>query len=138
MDQFLGHWKLVKSDNFEAYLKAVNVSLVLRKVASRVTTYEEITQDSDNTCHLKLTSTFTTNTLTFQLGVPFKEITPSGHRMKTTITIEDDKWIQIQMADDPTATDSKVTRRLRDPDCMIATYEAGDVVAYRTMARYKP
>ncbi|GAB1609999.1 fatty acid-binding protein homolog 5-like [Argonauta hians] len=138
MEPFLGHWKLVKSENFEEYLKACNVSLVLRKVASNLTTYDEITQDPDLTCHLILTSTFTSNELTFKLGEPFSEVTPSGNHMKTTITIEDNQWIQMQKADDASSIDSKVTRRLADPDTMIVTYEAGGAKAQRTMSRYDP
>lgn len=40
--------------------------------------------------------------------------------LQTTITIENDKWIQMQKANDPTAVDSKVTRELTDDNTMLS------------------
>ena len=34
MSQFQGYWKLDKSDNFDEYMKEVQVALVTRKIAS--------------------------------------------------------------------------------------------------------
>lgn len=137
MSKLKGSWMLIKNEQFDQYLKACNVNFILRKLANQITTYEDIKQEENGQWELTNSSTFTTTKLQFRLGEEFDEVTPSGHHMKTTITIENDKWIQMQKANDPTAVDSKVTRELTDDNTMLSTYEAGGVVCYRTLTRIK-
>ena len=62
----------------------LDVSLVLRKVANQITTYEDIKQEENGEWELVNSSTFTTTTLRFKLGEAFDEVTPSGAHMKVT------------------------------------------------------
>jgi hypothetical protein len=82
-----GKYQLVSSDNFEEYMKAVGVGLVMRKMAANATPVAEITQKGDE-WNIKTSTTFKTTEIKFKLGEQFKETTADGRVCMATITME--------------------------------------------------
>ncbi|KAK3767619.1 hypothetical protein RRG08_003880 [Elysia crispata] len=95
VERLFNLWKLEKNEDFDAYMKANKVNIVLRKVGNSITSYEEITRDND-TWTINITSTFRNSKLVFKLGEPFTEDTMDGRTVKTTFTVEGDKLVAIQ------------------------------------------
>jgi len=94
-----GKYELVKSENFEEYMKAVGVNYVMRKMAATATPVAEITQDGDQ-WKIKTTTTFKTTEISFKLGEEFKEVTADGRNCLATITLENDQRMKhVQKCD---------------------------------------
>jgi len=87
-----GTFKLIKSENFDEYMKAIGVGMVLRKMASAATPTTEIKQDGEN-WNIKTMTTFKTTEIKFKLGEEFDETTADGRECKSVITKQDDKTL---------------------------------------------
>jgi len=87
---FLGSYKLTKSENFEEYMKAIGVGLVMRKMAAAATPTTEITKTGED-FNIKTSTTFKTTDIKFKLGQEFDEETADGRNCKSTITLEGDR-----------------------------------------------
>uniref|UniRef100_UPI00358E9CBC fatty acid-binding protein, heart-like n=1 Tax=Myxine glutinosa TaxID=7769 RepID=UPI00358E9CBC len=127
MDAFCGTWKIKSSDNFDAYLQALNVGLVTRKIAGKQSPTVKITKDGD-TVTIKTSSIFKTSEITFKLGEEFDETTADDRKVKSLVTIENGKLVHLQK------WDGKETTLVREPkdDKFILTCTMGNVVCTRT------
>ncbi|KAK6186365.1 hypothetical protein SNE40_008413 [Patella caerulea] len=139
MSTLLGHWKQLKSENFDEYMKSMDVSFVLRKVGNSITSYEEIRQNGDE-WEILVTSTFKNQTLKFKLGEEFDEHTMDGRHVKSTFTLEDDVLVQIQKATKVGVCDCQISRKAVDDDTLVLTFKnlTKDVTSVRTFKRYTP
>jgi len=127
---FVGKWNLESSDNFDEYMKAVGVGMIMAKMASTAKPTITITVEGDN-WSLKTETTFKTSKLEFQLGVEFDETTADDRKMKTTVTLEgDNKLIQDQKGDIPSTIVREVTGNK-----MVVTCKAKDVTATRSYVK---
>lgn len=131
MARLAGNWSLSSSDNFEEFMKACGVGLVMRKMGNQAKPSQEIIMDGDNVT-LKTSSTFKNTEISFKLGEAFDETTADGRKMKTTVTAEGDSKLVQSQSGDP---DSVLTRTLTDADTMTMTCEAKGVVATRVYKR---
>jgi len=96
---YVGKWQLVKSENFDEYMKAVGVGLMTRKVANTVKPLVTISQNGDE-ISIHTESTFKTTDIKFKFGQEFDEETADGRRCKSTITLEGgNKLIHKQVVD---------------------------------------
>ncbi|XP_066268934.1 sodium/calcium exchanger regulatory protein 1-like isoform X2 [Branchiostoma lanceolatum] len=73
---FNGKWKLVDSENFDAYLQAVGVNFMIRQMAKAVTPRQEIQQNGDN--FVIKSSGFQTKVTNFTIGEEFEDDSPIG------------------------------------------------------------
>uniref|UniRef100_A0AAY5L0N1 Cytosolic fatty-acid binding proteins domain-containing protein n=1 Tax=Esox lucius TaxID=8010 RepID=A0AAY5L0N1_ESOLU len=71
---FNGTWELVSNDNFEGYMKALNIDFATRKIAVHLAQTKVIIQDGDK-FEINTYSTFRNYELMFTLGVEFEEHT---------------------------------------------------------------
>ncbi|XP_032725467.1 retinol-binding protein 1 isoform X2 [Lontra canadensis] len=69
---FTGYWKMLANDNFEEYLRALDVNVALRKIASLLKPDKEIVQDGDHMI-IRTLSTFRNYIMDFQVGKEFEE-----------------------------------------------------------------
>ncbi|KAG7237688.1 hypothetical protein INR49_032134 [Caranx melampygus] len=76
---FSGTWEMKSSENFEELLKALNVNVMLRKIAVAAASKPlvEITQDKE-TLSIKTSTTVRTTHITFTVGQEFNESTVDG------------------------------------------------------------
>lgn len=121
--QFLGHWKLEKNENWDNYMKAVGVGLVLRKVGNSITSYEEWKVEGEQWT-LHITSTFKSKLLTFKMGEEFEEETMDGRKVKSTFTVDGEKIVQKQRATKEGDMESTITRQLLEDGRMEVTFVA--------------
>ncbi|XP_069742990.1 fatty acid binding protein 7, brain, b [Narcine bancroftii] len=127
VDAFVGTWKLVESENFDAYMKALGVSFATRQVGN-VTKPTIIISKEGDTVTLKTLSTFKNTEINFKLGEEFDENTPDDRKCKTTIKLDGDKLIHVQKWD---GKETSFVREIKDGK-MIMTLTFDDVVAVRT------
>uniref|UniRef100_T1J6K4 Cytosolic fatty-acid binding proteins domain-containing protein n=1 Tax=Strigamia maritima TaxID=126957 RepID=T1J6K4_STRMM len=128
MAEFVGKYKLISSENFDDYMKALNVSMVTRKLANAASPVQDIQLNGDE-FYIKTSTTFKTSEIKFKLGVEFDEQTADGRTVKTTITRDGNKLIQEQKADKP-ALNSTLTREF-EGDTMKMVLTVGDIVCTR-------
>ncbi|XP_030220015.1 retinol-binding protein 1.1 isoform X2 [Gadus morhua] len=67
-----GYWKMISNDNFEEYLKALEVNVAIRKIATLLKPDKDITQDGDHIT-IKTLSTFKNYNMDFTVGQEFEE-----------------------------------------------------------------
>ncbi|PAV60195.1 hypothetical protein WR25_21450 [Diploscapter pachys] len=133
MSQFQGYWKLDKSDNFDEYMKEVQVALMTRKIASTLKPDLDIKIEG-NKWTLHSESTFKNHTLVFTLDEEFEETTPDGRKLRSKVSLVDGKIVHIQKAIKADDRDSVITRWV-DGDRMFVTLVSGSVTAHREYAR---
>lgn len=77
------------------------MGLVVRKVGNSVSPVIELTLNGDEYT-LTSQSTFKNTSITFKLGQEFEEETPDGRKVKTVITQDGNKLIQVQKGEKET------------------------------------
>uniref|UniRef100_A0A8C6QJZ4 Retinol-binding protein 1 n=1 Tax=Nannospalax galili TaxID=1026970 RepID=A0A8C6QJZ4_NANGA len=69
---FTGYWKMLSNENFEEYLRALDVNVALRKIANLLKPDKEIVQEGDHMI-IRTLSTFRNYIMDFQIGKEFEE-----------------------------------------------------------------
>ena len=102
------------------------VSYLIRKMASNVTSTVQLVKEGDNSYSFNTISSFRNQSIKFNLNEEFEEETQDGRKVKTTITFEGNKMIQVQAGNKPV----RLEREFHD-DQIIAKCIVGDIVATR-------
>ncbi|XP_034295347.1 retinol-binding protein 1-like isoform X4 [Pantherophis guttatus] len=94
---FNGYWKMLSNENFEEYLKALDVNIAVRKIASRLKPDKEIIQDGNHMI-IKTLSTFKNYIMDFEIGTEFEEDLTGvdGRKCMTCVTWDGDKLLCVQ------------------------------------------
>jgi hypothetical protein len=129
---FAGTWKLESSENFDEYMKAVDVGFMMRKMGAVAKPNVIIAVDGEEWT-IRSETSFTTNENKFKLNEEFEENTPDGRKCPTTFTLSgDNKLEQKQGGKIP----STITRELLDNgDTLVCTCVANDVTCKRVYKR---
>jgi fatty acid-binding protein 3 len=125
-----GKYQLTSSENFEEYMKAVGVGMVMRKLAATAKPVTEITQNNDE-WNIKTTTTFKTTEIKFKLGEPFDEETADGRKCNSTIVLNDNTLVHTQKCGDK---EYKILREFKDNE-MKMLLEAEGVTSTRTYTK---
>merc|ERR1711946_31058 len=80
MDAFLGKYKLVSQDNFDAYLKALDINFALRTLALAATPTGTYASEGD--VFTITTTGMRDSVIKFQLDVECDADTPDGRKVK--------------------------------------------------------
>ncbi|KAG5264223.1 hypothetical protein AALO_G00251330 [Alosa alosa] len=131
VERFVGTWKMVTSDNFDEYMKALGVGFATRQVGNRTKPSLIVAMDDQGMISMKSQSTFKTTEIKFKLNEEFDETTADDRKTKTVVTLENSKLVQKQMWDGKETT---VEREVTDGK-LIAKCVMGDVVAVRTYVK---
>uniref|UniRef100_G3WHK1 Peripheral myelin protein 2 n=1 Tax=Sarcophilus harrisii TaxID=9305 RepID=G3WHK1_SARHA len=130
-NRFLGTWKLVSSENFEDYMKALGVGLATRKLAVMAKPHVTISMKND-VITIRTQSALNSSEISFKLGREFEEITPDNRKTKldsrqaayvivslqTTITLDKGVLNQVQKWEDKETT---IKRSLVDGKMMVVS-----------------
>ncbi|KAK2538588.1 Nmnat3 [Columba livia] len=94
---FNGYWKMVSNDNFEEYLKALDVNVAVRKIANLLKPDKEILQNGDHMI-IKTLSTFRNYIMEFDVGKEFEEDLAGvdDRKCMTTVSWDGDKLLCVQ------------------------------------------
>lgn len=125
----VGKWTLETSENFDEYMKAVGVGIVMRKMANAATPVQEIKIDGD-TWNVKTSTTFKTTDIHFKIDEEFDETTGDGRKVKTTCKIDGNALIQDQKG----SPDSILSREVKDGK-MHMILKVNDIVCTRIYKR---
>ncbi|GBP00683.1 Fatty acid-binding protein, muscle [Eumeta japonica] len=126
--EFVGKkYKLVSSENFDEFMKAVGAGMILRKAASAVTPTVELRKDGDYFV-LITSSTFKNAEIKFKPSEEFEEDRLDGVKLKSVCTVEGNTLKHVQRAPDGT-----VVTHVREfgPDELKTVMTIKDVVCTR-------
>uniref|UniRef100_A0A8C1HKJ1 Fatty acid binding protein 7, brain, b n=1 Tax=Cyprinus carpio carpio TaxID=630221 RepID=A0A8C1HKJ1_CYPCA len=98
VDAFCGTWKLVSSDNFDEYMKALGVGFAARQVGNVTKPTHIISKEGDKVV-LKTQSTFNNTEISFKLGEEFDETTVDDRHCKSTVVMDGDQLVHVQKWD---------------------------------------
>ncbi|KAG8511442.1 Retinol-binding protein 2 [Galemys pyrenaicus] len=92
-----GTWEMERNDNFEGYMKALDIDIATRKIAVHLSQTKIIEQDGDN-FKTKTNSTFRNYELNFTVGVEFEEHTKGldNRKIQSLVTWEGDVLVCVQ------------------------------------------
>ncbi|KAM9189881.1 LOW QUALITY PROTEIN: retinol-binding protein 1 [Dugong dugon] len=94
---FTGYWKMLTNENFEEYLRALDVNVALRKIAKLLKPDKEIVQDGGHMI-IRTLSTFRSYIMDFQVGKEFEEDLTGidDRKCMTTVSWDGDKLECVQ------------------------------------------
>lgn len=114
-DAFVGTWKLISSENFDEYMKAVGVGFATRKVAGMAKPNMIISVNGDE-CIIRSESTFKNTEIHFKLDQEFDEVTADDRKVKSLITLDGGALVQVQKWDGKSTT---ITRKREGDKLMV-------------------
>lgn len=104
-------YKMVNSENFDDYMKALGVGLVFRKMGAAWKPCFELIKQNDKQYLIRSTSSVKNVDLPFVVDSEFEETTTDGRKVRTTFKFENEnKLIQIQKGD----VDSEIIREFSE------------------------
>uniref|UniRef100_A0A3B5MRJ4 Cellular retinoic acid-binding protein 1 n=1 Tax=Xiphophorus couchianus TaxID=32473 RepID=A0A3B5MRJ4_9TELE len=110
VDAFCATWKLVESENFDEYMKALGVGFATRQVGNVTKPTVIISQEGDKVM-IRTQSTFKNTEISFTLGEEFDETTADDRNCKSTVTLDGDKLVHVQKWD---GKETKFVREIKD------------------------
>ncbi|XP_039596609.1 retinol-binding protein 2-like [Polypterus senegalus] len=92
-----GTWEMESNENFEGYMKALDIDFATRKIALHLNQTKVFSQNGDK-FETKTLSTFRNYELNFTVGVEFEEHTKGldNRKVQTLVTWDGDKLICVQ------------------------------------------
>lgn len=104
-------YKMVKSENFDEYMKALGVGIVFRKMGAAWKPCFELIKTDDKQYLIRSTSSVKNVDLPFTVDLEFEETTTDNRKVKTTFTFENEnKLVQTQLGD----VDSVIVREFTE------------------------
>ncbi|XP_043999058.1 fatty acid-binding protein, brain-like isoform X2 [Gambusia affinis] len=110
VEAFCGTWKLVDSRNFDDYMKALGIPFASRQVGNVTKPSVIISMNGDRVV-IKTQSRFRVTEVSGKLGEEFDETTSDDRKVKSTLTMEGDKFVHTQKWDGKETT---LIREIRD------------------------
>ncbi|XP_028821728.1 retinol-binding protein 1-like [Denticeps clupeoides] len=92
-----GVWKMILNENFEEYLKALDVNVAVRKIATLLKPDKDIAHNGNHFI-IKTISAFRSYNMEFEVGKEFEEDLAGvdDRKCMTTISWDDDKLVCVQ------------------------------------------
>ena len=97
MEAFKGKYDRTSDENYDKFLQALGVSLLLRTAAKASTPRIEITE-TNAVWTIKSSTILKTIKFEFKLNEEFEETTPDGRQVQSLATLEDGKLVLVQKA----------------------------------------
>ncbi|XP_046964415.1 fatty acid-binding protein, muscle-like isoform X2 [Vanessa cardui] len=124
MDKYLGiKYKLKSSDNFEDYLKFIEVGLLSRKIVTSLYPVCVLTKNEDGSYTMTMTTAVRKVVTTFRLGEEFVEERPDGVKVKSVMHVEGDSLVQVQI--EQNGRKSTHIRKFTDTQLTVTTTAEG-------------
>ncbi|MEU7328548.1 lipocalin/fatty-acid binding family protein [Streptomyces parvus] len=131
MASVVGRYEMTSSDdNYDAYLKAIDVGMIQRNLAGKAKPTEEISENGGRYTLKTLTALKNTE-INFVLGEEFDEETFDSSKIRSTVTRDGAKLVHVQKYGE---NEALIVRTFTDTS-MEVTYSAQDVISARTFRR---
>ncbi|XP_071394585.1 fatty acid binding protein 7, brain, a [Centroberyx affinis] len=127
VEAFCATWKLIESENFDDYMKALGVGFATRQVGNVTKPTIVISQEGDKVV-VKTLSTFRNTEVSSKLGEEFDETTADDRNVKSTLTMDGGNLVHVQKWD---GKETKFVREIKDGK-MVMTLTFEGVQAVRT------
>merc|ERR1711935_1019426 len=136
MDAFKGTYTRTSADQYEEFLKALEVNFLLRKAATVSTPVMEVSEEG-GAWTIKTSTTLKTMELKFKLGEEFDETTPDGREVTALVNLEGAKLVTMQKAKKEGQKSTKSVREMNGADEMVytMTIDGSDVVCVQKFKR---
>lgn len=118
----MGKFERTEQKNYEEFLKALGVNLLLRKAALISTPIMEVSLDQ-GVWTIKQSTTLKTMEMKFMVGVECDDVTPDGREVKMIVTNEEGAFLMLQKAKKLGEKSTKSTRKMVGKNEMIYTME---------------
>merc|ERR1712219_728 len=128
MVQFTGKFTRISSENYDEFLKALDVNFLLRKAATASTPVMEVTE-SGGEWTIKTSTVLKSMELKFKVGEKFDETTPDGRAVDSIVTVEGNKFICVQTAKKEGEKSTKSIREFTDEGCTMTMEVTGSDVS---------
>ncbi|XP_036033636.1 myelin P2 protein isoform X5 [Onychomys torridus] len=122
-NKFLGTWKLVSSEHFDDYMKALGVGLANRKLGNLAKPNVIISKKGDYMT-IRTESAFKNTEVSFKLGQEFEETTADNRKTKSIVTLERGSLRHVQKWDGKETT---IKRKLLDGKMVVECIMKGVV-----------
>ncbi|XP_038156228.1 fatty acid-binding protein 9-like isoform X3 [Cyprinodon tularosa] len=126
VEQFVGTWKLIFSENFDEFLKKLGISAAQRQMASKQKPKFSLSVDNQGIITIESQGIFKAPEIKFKLDEPFEEETVDN-KVKTVVTLENGKLIQKM-------GEMCVEREILDEKLIVRTM-MGNAVVVRTFEK---
>merc|ERR1711862_507938 len=119
MEAFKGKYERTSAEGYEEFLKAMDVSYLLRKAATVSTPIVEITENK-GVWSIKSSTTLKSMELKFKIGEEFEE-TPDGRDVRAVVQYEGGKIVTVQNAKKAGQKSTRSVREMNGADELIYT-----------------
>ncbi|XP_064612129.1 myelin P2 protein-like [Liolophura sinensis] len=136
LEQFVGKWKLDRSENVEEFFKAMGMNFFLRKMASRASPEQIVTRE-DNKLKIVIHTAFMTREDEVKLNEEYeKHDEKMGAKFKCKARMEEGKLIvdQERIDGDGTTPPQIITREIIEGETVVIV-KVGDVISKRWFKR---
>jgi len=138
MVEYKGTYDRTGAENYDEFLKALDVNFVLRKAATASSPVFTVTEE-DGTWTFKTATVLKSMELKFKLDEEFEETTPDGREVKAIVKKDGDKFISIQTAKKEGQKSTEVIREFFEDKCVqtmkVKDNEGKEVVCVQTFTR---
>eukprot|EP00092_Neocalanus_flemingeri_P033721 GFUD01036657.1.p1 GENE.GFUD01036657.1~~GFUD01036657.1.p1 ORF type:complete len:132 (+),score=43.34 GFUD01036657.1:195-590(+) len=120
MDAYKGKFERISSENYEEFLKALDVNYLLRKAAMVSTPTMEFSEEN-GVWSIKSATTLKSMELKFKVGEEFEETTADGRDVRAVANFEGGKFVIVQRAKKAGQASTRTIRELNGPNELIYT-----------------
>merc|ERR1712126_126484 len=117
MESFKGKYQRTSAENYEEFLKALDVNFLLRKAATVSTPVMEVSEEG-GVWTIKTSTTLKSMELKFKIGEEFEETTPDGREVTAKVVQDGNKLICEQKAKKAGQKSTKSIREFTDEECI--------------------
>merc|ERR1712172_436899 len=96
MAAYIGKYDRTSAENYDEFLKELDVNFMLRKAATASSPVFEVSVDGEEIC-FKTSTMLKTMELKFKLGVEFDEKSPDGREVKAIVTKKETNLFQFKL-----------------------------------------
>ncbi|KAJ8280378.1 hypothetical protein GJAV_G00053820 [Gymnothorax javanicus] len=127
-----GRWEMESNENFDEYMKALDIDFATRKIALHLTQTKVMVQNGDK-FETKTLSTFRNYELNFTVGEEFEEHTKGldNRMVKTTVVWDGDNLVCTQKGEKA----NRGWKHWIEGDKLHLTLNCGDVVCHQVFKK---
>lgn len=135
MAEYVGKYQRTRSENFDEFLKELDVNYIIRKAAYASTPEFEVFLDG-NDIKFKTSTMLKSIELKFKPGDEFVEKTFDGRKVRGIVTKEGNKFISIQNNVKEGGISTKIVREFKDDEMIQSSCVIGsDTVCIQVFKR---